>query len=102
MKKKIILGIAIVTLLSGCGKTIPTLQDGKEAVVTFKDGSMISIDDLYTEMKDSYATSILIEMIDKKLLENKYKDKLDEAKTNAENYITSLKNYSNASIELYP
>lgn len=92
MKKKIILGLAIVTLLCGCGKTIPKLQDGKEAVVTFSDGSMISIDELYGQLKRN-ATSTLIDMIDRKLLENTYKDKVEEAKEYAKDYVASLKNY---------
>lgn len=92
MKKKIILGVAIITLLCGCGRTIPTLQDGKEAVVKFSDGSMISIDDLYGELKGN-ATTVLMNMIDRKILENAYKDKIDESKESAKNYIASLKNY---------
>ncbi len=92
MKKKIILGVAIVTLLCGCGKTIPTLSDGKEAVVKFSDGSMISVDDLYKELKGN-ATSMLINMIDRKILESAYEDKMEEAEESAKNYIESLKNY---------
>lgn len=91
MKKKLILLVAITTLLCGCGKTIPKLENGQEAVVTFKDGSMISIDELYGELKDSAATK-LIEMIDKKLLEEKYAKDLDDAKEYAENTIAGLKN----------
>lgn len=93
MKKKILFLVAILTLLSGCGKTIPTLEDGKEAVVTFKDGSMISVDDLYDKMKDTYATSIIVEMIDKKILEDEFKDELKDAEEYASNYIDSLKKY---------
>lgn len=92
MKKKIILLVAITTLLCGCGKTIPKLENGQEAVVTFKDGTKISVDDLYNNMKDS-ATSKIIEMIDKKILEEKYKDDLNSAKEYAESIINSYKYY---------
>lgn len=92
MKKKIILAVLIATLLTGCGKTIPTLSDGKEAVVTFEDGSMISIDELYDEVKKS-ATTTLISMIDKKILEEDYSDKLDEAKEYAANAKEAIKKY---------
>lgn len=91
MKKKLLLTIAIVTLLSGCGKTIPTLSNGEEAVVKFKDGSMISVDDLYKEVKDQFATSVIINMIDTKILEEEYSDKVDESKEYAANYIESMK-----------
>lgn len=90
MKKKIILAVLLTTLLTGCGKTIPKLENGQEAVVTFKDGSMISVDDLYKEMKTT-ATSTLIQMIDTKLMKAKYEDKLDEAQENAKNQIDALK-----------
>lgn len=93
MKKKIILAVAVVTLLCGCGKVVPELKDGSEAVVTFKNGTSISANDLYKELKDKYATSIVIDMIDTKILEDKYKDSLDDAKEYASNYIKSLKNY---------
>lgn len=93
MKKKIILLVAITTLLCGCGKTIPTLKDGKEAVVTFQDGSMISVEDLYNELKEPFATTTLIEMIDKKILENVYKDQIKDAEEYAKNYLAALKNY---------
>lgn len=92
MKKKIILAVVIATLLTGCGKTIPTLQDGKEAVVKFGDGSMISIEELYNKMKSS-ATNVLMQMVDKKILEEEYEDKLDEAKEYAENYVSTMKKY---------
>jgi len=93
MKKKVLLLVAVLTLLSGCGKTIPTLEDGKEAVVTFKDGSMISVDELYNEMKENYATNLLIDMIDTKILEEEFKNELDDAEEYAKNYIDSLKKY---------
>lgn len=93
MKNKVLICTLSVLLLTGCGKTIPTLSDGSEAVVKFSDGSMISINELYDELKSSYATNTIIEIVDKKILEEKYKDDLDDAKSYADNYIKSLKNY---------
>ena len=92
MKKKIILAVLMAGLLTGCGKTIPTLEDGKEAVVKFEDGTLISIDALYNEMKGS-ATSVLIRMIDQKILDAKYEDKLEDAKEYAKNTVESMKKY---------
>lgn len=91
MKKKIILLVALTTLLCGCGKTIPKLENGEEAVVTFEDGSMISVDDLYEEMRDSYATSVLIKMIDEKLLNEAYKDKVEEVEKFADAQVEAIK-----------
>lgn len=93
MKKKILLIVAVVALLTGCGKTIPTLSNGEEAVVSFLDGSMISVNELYDKLKDSYATQILIEMIDTKILSAEYEDKLEDAEEYAKSYISSLKTY---------
>ncbi len=92
MKKKIILAVMMVTLLTGCGKTIPKLENGQEAVAKFSDGSMISIDDLYGEMKKTASTT-LMQMIDRKLLEADYEDKISEAEETAKNQIEAMKQF---------
>ena len=78
MKKMIIPMLVIMLLVTGC-KQIPKLENGKEAVVSLKNGD-ISVDDLYDEMKSKYALSVLIDMIDKQLLNDKYEE-TDEEKT---------------------
>jgi len=93
MKKKILLAVLLVCTLCGCSKTIPVLEDGKEAVVSFEDGSLISVDELYEKMKSTYATQVLIDMIDKKILEDKYSDKISEAESYAESQIETVKTY---------
>ena len=93
MKKKIIVLALIVTLLSGCGSKIPTLSNGDEAVVTLKDGSMISANELYEAIKDDYALEAMITLVDKKILEDKYKDKLEEANEYADSNISQLEAY---------
>ena len=69
-----IVSITLVALLlvTGC-KKISKLENGKDAVVSFKD-SKISVDDLYNEMKDKYALQVLIDLIDKEVLTEEYKD----------------------------
>ena len=90
MKKKVfLLGLCLI-LATGCGK-IPKLKNGEEAVVTFKDNKKISVDDLYEKVKSEYALQALISMIDKQILEDKYKDSMSDAKTYAESTINSLK-----------
>lgn len=93
MKKKIIVLALIVTLLSGCGGKIPTLSNGDEAVVTLKDGSMISVQELYDSVKDDYALTALVNLVDKKILEKVYKDQLEEAEENADSTMTQLESY---------
>lgn len=93
MKKKIIMLALCVMIISGCGKKIPTLSNGDEAVVELKDGVKISTNDLYNDMKESYALQSLLNMIDKKILDEKYSDKHDEANDYADSTIEQLKQY---------
>lgn len=93
MKKKIIVLALIATLLSGCGSKIPTLSNGDEAVVTLKDGSMISVNELYTAIKDDYALETMVTLVDKKILEDKYKAKVEEANEYADSNIQTLESY---------
>ena len=89
MKKKILLIGIMAIVLTGCGK-VSKLSDGKDAVVSFKNLESISVDSLYDEMKDRYAISILIDMIDKEILYKEYKDKMKDAEKDADNSIESL------------
>lgn len=89
MKKKIIMLIALCVLLSGCGSKIPKLSNGEEAVVTMKNND-ISVDALYNEMKDDYALTALVNMIDRQILEDKYEDKIEDGKNATENMYQQL------------
>ncbi len=90
MKKKIIILGACTMLLCGCGK-IPTLSNGDEAVVKFENGDMISVNELYQEIKDNYALQSLLQMIDKKILETEYKDEVESKKEVAESTVKAMK-----------
>lgn len=77
MKKKLILVLIGVSLLvTACGK-VPKLENGQDAVVSLKEGN-IAVDDLYNEMKESYALNVLIDMIDSKILNEIYKSDNEE------------------------
>ena len=90
MKKKIIVLALCVLMISGCGSKIPKLSNGSEAIVTLKDDAKISVDDLYNELKSDYALDALINMIDKKILEEKYADQVEAAKADTETIMTQL------------
>lgn len=83
MKEKIIL-LTLVTLFiaAGCGHNAK-LSDG--TVVSMKGNETISIDSLYNEMKDQYAISTLVDMIDTNILNKEYPD----STAKKENYINS-------------
>ena len=100
MKKKIILVVVVALLLCGCEKTIPKLENGKEAVVSFEKLDGISTEELYEKLKDTYATEIISDMIDRKMLEDKYSKNLEEAKEYANNSIKTVKTYYKDESEL--
>ena len=76
MKKILIPTLAVLLLLTGCRQT-PKLENGKEKVVSFTEGG-ISVDELYDEMKSQYALSILLDMIDTRILNEKYEETSEE------------------------
>ena len=83
MKRKIVvLGLCLL-LISGCGSKIPALSNGDEAVVQFENGDMISVNDLYEQMKNSLALQTIVAMADKHILEIEYASRLAEAQTSA-------------------
>jgi foldase protein PrsA len=115
MKKKIVGLCAIMLLASGCGK-IPELQNGEQAIVSFSEnGDMISVDDFYTKIKDSFGLQTLIEMIDTYVFESEFADYKDEAMSNAEamidawierygseeDFLTDLQSYGYQTIDAY-
>lgn len=89
MKKKII-GLCVIMLLaSGCGK-VPKLENGQEAIVSFKNGEKISVDDFYQKIKDSYGLESLITLVDTYICENEFKDYKKTASDNAQAYIDAF------------
>ena len=90
MKKKIIVLALCVLMISGCGSKIPKLSNGDEAVVTLKDDSKISVNELYGKLKNDYALQTLINMIDRNILESKYPNELENAKNSADSTLQQL------------
>lgn len=78
MKKKLLICLAVLGLTSGCGK-VSTLPNGDDALVSFSNTNLgISAGDLYSEVKGT-ALSKLIDMIDTKILLDKYPGKSSDA-----------------------
>lgn len=90
MKKKLICILAVLLLVTSCGK-VPRLKNGDEAVVTMKDGD-ISVEKLYSEMKEKYALDMLITKIDTAILNNVYKTD-DEEKNYIDKQLETIKYY---------
>ncbi len=94
MKKllKISFTFMILILAVGC-KNKTTLKEGSDTLVSFKDSSLnIKTSDLYDELKDKYGISILIDMMDRKILDKEIPDS-DEIKSYVDIQVNSLKNY---------
>ena len=65
----------ILLLITGCGK-VPKLENGQELVVEME-GFKITVDELYNKMKDTYATTVLINIVDEKVLDKEYPTNAD-------------------------
>ncbi len=89
MKKKLIIALCAVLLLTGCGKNVTKLADGTDSFVTFGDGTQISVDDVWKDMKQYYALDVALDKVNKKILEEEFADKVAEAKEYAETSKTS-------------
>ena len=88
MKKKIIGLCAILLAVSGCGK-IPTLDNGEEAVITFDNDHMISVNEFYDLLKESYGLDTLITLADTYILETEFADYKETAKETADSTVDS-------------
>ena len=100
MKKKIFFVLACVFLLAGCNNV--KLTNGENAVVTFTEGG-ISSDELYNSLKESYGAERLMNLIDSKLLNEKYETSTEE-KSYINQKVKSTKEAAkkvNANFDLY-
>lgn len=91
MKKKILYSLVIVMVLvsiTGCGTV--KLKNGEKAVVTYNKKGKISSDSLYQKIVKKYGISALIDLIDHKLLDNKYKTD-DEEKNSIDSQVSAIK-----------
>ncbi len=101
MKKKLLITLACLFLLAGCGTV--KLTNGENALVKFSEGEGISTDDLYQAMKSAYGPTVLRDLVDRYLLERLYETTTDEknyinqamkvAKETAKSYSTDLETY---------
>ena len=89
MKKKIIGLCAILLAVSGCGK-IPTLENGEEAIITFDNDHMISVNEFYNTLKNTYGLDTVIALADTYVLETEFADYKDTARETADSYVDSM------------
>ena len=87
--KKIVIIPAILFLLVGCGK-VATLSNGEEKVASLNNGG-ISANSLYSALKEKYGASQLVDLIDKAIFDEKYKDNEKEEKEYLNEQINQVK-----------
>ena len=75
MKKKVLILLACLLLLSGCKDV--KLDNGENAIVTFKEGG-ISSQDLYKVLKERYSGDVIADVIDSYLLGKLYETTPEE------------------------
>ena len=73
MKKKLIVLLAILVLVSGCTKHETKLVDGKE-VVAEVEGLQITSEDFYGTLKDEYGYATLLGLIDNYIISKEFTD----------------------------
>ncbi|MDD6879258.1 MAG: peptidylprolyl isomerase [bacterium] len=90
MKKVLLSTLIVLLVVTSCGK-VPKLKDGTDAVVTLK-GENISVDSLYEDLKNTYGLNILINKIDRQILDELFKADDDETDY-IKNQIETIKYY---------
>ena len=75
--KKFLLIAACLLLVTGCKEV--KLENGENAIITFKDGG-ISSDDFYKELKSQYGEQMITNVIDSYLLNKEYETDSEEKK----------------------
>jgi len=101
MNKKIGKMVALtglVVLLSGCGK-IPVLKNGEEALFKLNKKD-VAVSTLYDALKNKYGVTVLVDVVDKMILDEKYPtDSDEEAKVKEDvDYIKSYAEQNNTTV----
>lgn len=90
--KKILLVGLVGLLLGGCAsKNTPLMGNGEDPVATLKDDKKVTVNELYNGLKEEYGLSVLINKIDKIILEDKYASEKDAANSYTNNMIDQYK-----------
>lgn len=98
MKKLLVFMVLTTLFITGCG--VAKMENGEDAVVSLKDGK-ISINELYETMKNDYALTVLIDLVDTKILEELYPSDDDE-KGYIDGQVQQVMYYQQLMAETYP
>ena len=87
----IVVLIETIVIASGVSKKVPKLTNGDEAIVELSDGTKYSANEIWDELKTSSGLSNVLNKVDKKILDEEYKDSADETKTYMQTAELSIK-----------
>lgn len=87
----IVVIIETIFLISGKLSAVPTNSNGEDTLVSFNNGTSYTVNEIWDETKKNYGLTVLLEKIDNKILEDKYKDQLSDADEYVKNTENSLK-----------
>ncbi len=89
--KTLLVFCGILLIVSGCGK-IPVAKNGEEDVLKLKDTD-VTVTTLYEALKDKYGVEVMVNLIDKMVLEKEYPTDEDET-TYIDQQVKSAKDYA--------
>ena len=96
MKKKLFICALATVLLTGCSNKVSQLSNGEDALVSFDDGTKISVNEIWNDIKNTYGLDTLLVKIDNKILESEFADQKESVDAYISNYEASMKaNYVN-------
>lgn len=98
--KKLLISTLCVCLLLVTGCENPKLKNGEEALIELDKDLSISADSFYNTLKVNYGSSILMDEIDKPILNKEYKTD-DTMKKTVEEQITYIKEQTGEQFESY-
>ncbi|MBQ8892669.1 MAG: peptidylprolyl isomerase [Bacilli bacterium] len=95
MKKTFIIALMLMLLITGCKNK--SSVEGE--LVTFNDQELnITANDLYNSLKEKYGTSMLIDMIDTKILNKEFPDS-EEINSYVDTQVEAIRNYYSSESE---
>ena len=80
-----------ILLLTGALTKVPKNENGADILVSLNDGTTYTVNDIYNDMKASYALNTILSKVDDKILTTEYKDKKSEVEDYAKNILANLK-----------
>ena len=80
-----------ILLLTGALHKVPKNSNGEDILVSLNNGTNYTVNDIYNDMKGSYALNTILQLVDEKILTTEYADKQSEVDTYVANSKANLR-----------